>query len=522
LRESEKRFRLIFNQQFQFMATLSPEGVLLDVNELPLRAAGIAREQVLGRLFWETPWWDGLPEMQAGWPARLASAARSDGPVFSEDLYQAADGTRVAAASLTAVRDSNGKVEFFIVQASDITERKRVEEERERLLREAQEANRLKDEFLATVSHELRTPLTAILGWAHLLRGGQLEGEGAARALETIERNARAQAQLIDDLLDVSRIVTGKLRLDVVPVDPPSFIDPAVEAVRPAAEAKGVRLQKLIDTGVGTVMGDPARLQQVVWNLLSNAVKFTPRGGRVQVRLERVNSNVEIAVSDTGAGIDPEFLPHVFERFRQADQRTTRQHGGLGLGLAIVRHLVELHGGAVHANSAGEGTGATFTVTLPVASVHRREDAQGRVHPAARDTLPAHECPERLDGLRVLVVDDEPDARELLSVGLGQCGAEVTTASSAQEALEAVAGAKFDILISDIGMPGEDGYELIRRVRALPAGAGGRTPAVALTAYARTEDRLRAMRAGFEMHVSKPVELTELVVVLANLARRGG
>jgi PAS domain S-box-containing protein len=521
LRESEKRFRLIFNQQFQFMAILSPEGVLVDVNELPLRAVGVTREQVLGRPFWETPWWEGLPKMQAGWPARLAEAARSDGPVFSVDPYRAADGARVADASVTVVRDSDGRVEFFIVQASDITERKQAEEERERLLREAQEANRLKDEFLATVSHELRTPLTAILGWAHLLRGGGLGGEATVKALETIERNARSQSQLIDDLLDVSRIVTGKLRLEIVPVDPHTFIDAAVESVRPAAEAKGVRLEKVTDTGVETVMGDPARLQQVVWNLLMNAVKFTPRGGRVQIRLERVNSQVEIAVADTGAGIDPEFLPHVFERFRQADQKTTRRHGGLGLGLAIVRHLVELHGGSIRADSGGEGAGATFTVALPVGPIHRREEAGARARPAARDTLPAHECPERLDGLRVLVVDDEEDARELLAEGLGQCGAKVTAASSAREALEAMAGEKFAALVSDIGMPGEDGYELIRRVRALAADRGGRTPAVALTAYARTEDRLRAMRAGFEMHVAKPVELTELIVVIANLARRG-
>jgi PAS domain S-box-containing protein len=522
LRESEKRFRLIFNQQFQFMAILSPEGVLLDVNELPLRAAGVAREQVLGRLFWETPWWEGLPEMQAGWPDRLAAAARSDAPVFSVDSYRAADGTRVADASLTAVRGSDGSVEFFIVQASDITERKRVEEERERLLSEAQEANRLKDEFLATVSHELRTPLTAILGWAHLLRGGRLEGESAGKALDTIERNARAQAQLIDDLLDVSRIVTGKLRLYVVPVSPHTFIDAAVEVVRPAAEAKGVRLQKLIDTGVETVMGDPARLQQVVWNLLTNAVKFTPRGGRVQVRLERVNSQVEIAVADTGAGIPPEFLPHVFERFRQADQKTTRHHGGLGLGLAIVRHLVELHGGTISAESGGAGHGATFTVSLPVAPLHLWEREGERVRPATRDTLPSYECPERLDGLRVLVVDDEPDARELLSVGLGQCGAEVTVASSAREALEALAEVKPHVLVSDIGMPEEDGYELIRRVRALSAEAGGEVPAVALTAYARTEDRLRALREGYQMHVAKPVELAELVAVMSSLLRRGG
>jgi CheY-like chemotaxis protein/anti-sigma regulatory factor (Ser/Thr protein kinase) len=277
-------------------------------------------------------------------------------------------------------------------------------------------------------------------------------------------------------------------------------------------------LQKVIDTGMETIMGDPARLQQVVWNLLTNAIKFTPRGGRVQVRLERVNSQVEIAVTDTGAGIDPEFLPHVFERFRQADQKSTRKHGGLGLGLAIVRHLMELHGGTVRADSEGKGTGATFTVTLPVAAVHRTDDAEERVHPAARGMQPSHGCPEKLDGLRVLVVDDEPDAREMLSAGLGQCGAQVTTASSAREALEAVAGGNFDAMISDIGMPVEDGYELIRRVRALPS--GGRIPAVALTAYARTEDRLRALRAGFEMHVSKPVDLTELIVVVANLVRR--
>ncbi len=523
LRESEKRFRNIFNQQFQFMAILSPEGVLVDVNELPLRAAGVTREQVLGRLFWETPWWEGLQEMQAGWPARLESAARSDGPVFSEDLYRAADGTRVAEASVTAVKDAARRVEFFIVQASDITERKRLEDERERLLSEAQESNRLKDEFLATLSHELRTPLTAILGWAHLLRGGRLQGEGAARALETIERNARAQSQLIDDLLDVSRIITGKLRLELTPVGPDSFIDPALEAVRPAAEAKGVRLRKVIDTGVSALVGDSARLQQVVWNLLSNAVKFTPRGGSVEVRLERVDSRVEIAVADTGAGIAAEFLPHVFERFRQADQTTSRRHGGLGLGLSIVRHLVELHGGSVRADSAGEGAGSTFTVTLPVASIHRTDEAaEGRAHAEAGAEPHGHECPERLDGLRVLVVDDERDARELLAAGLGQCGAEVTTVSSAGEALEALAGAKFDALVSDIGMPGEDGYSFIGRLRALPPEAGGRTPAVALTAYARVEDRLRAMRAGFDMHVSKPVELTELVVIIANLVRRGG
>jgi PAS domain S-box-containing protein len=396
----------------------------------------------------------------------------------------------------------------------------RAAEENERLYRETQEANRLKDEFLAMLSHELRTPLTAILGWAHMLRTGQFDQSNVAGAYETIERNARAQAQLIDDLLDVSRIITGKLRLDMRAVNPNSFIDSAVEAVRPGAESKGVRIQKILDTGVTSVAGDPVRLQQVVWNLLSNAVKFTPRGGLVQLRLSRVNSHVEVAVSDTGQGISSEFLPHVFDRFRQADQRITRQHGGLGLGLSIVRHLVELHGGGVRAESEGEGRGSTFTVTLPVAPVYMKTEAGERVHPAARETLPNYECPDRLDGLRILVVDDEPDTLEMLRIGLTSCGAEVIVAGSADAALEALASAPPDVIISDIGMPDMDGYEMMKKIRALSAEQGGRVPSVALTAYARTEDRLQALRSGYQMHVPKPVELAELVAVTASLAQR--
>jgi PAS domain S-box-containing protein len=401
-------------------------------------------------------------------------------------------------------------------------EAERAAEENERLYREAQESNRIKDEFLATVSHELRTPLTAILGWAHLLRKGTSNGDYAAKAFETIERNARAQSQLIDDLLDVSRIITGKLRIDVQPIDPNTFIEAAIESIKPGAEAKGVRLQKIVDTGMVFVAGDPVRLQQVIWNLLANAVKFTPRGGRVQVKLERVNSHVEISVSDTGAGIAAEFLPLVFDRFRQADQRKTRQHGGLGLGLSIVRHLVELHGGHVRAASPGEGHGSTFTVFLPVAPVYQADAESGRVHPAARDTLPTYEFTERLDGLRILVVDDEPDTRELLKAGLGQCGAAVTVAGSASEAYAVLQDGIVDLLISDIGMPGEDGYELIRRVRQLPAENGGKVPAIALTAYARVEDRMQALRAGYQMHVPKPIELAELVAVAMSLVQRGG
>jgi PAS domain S-box-containing protein len=392
--------------------------------------------------------------------------------------------------------------------------------ENQRLYQKAEESSRLKEEFLATISHELRTPLSAILGWTRMLRLGQLSGEDQAKALDTIERNARAQAHLIDDLLDVSRIVTGKLRMDVRPSDPISFIDAAVEAVRPAAEAKGVRVQKVMDTGAVSIPGDPVRLQQVVWNLLSNAIKFTPRGGRVQIRSERVNSHLEIVVSDTGQGIPAEFLPHVFDRFRQADQKTSRQHGGMGLGLAIVRHLVELHGGTVRATSDGVGQGATFTVQLPISPIYQFDENAGRVHPGARDLLPAHDVADRLDGLTILVVDDETDTRELLKQGLEFCGATVRLAGSAAEALKALEGTIPDIMISDIGMPGVDGYDLIRQIRDLQTEQGRRVAAIALTAYTRVEDRLQALRAGYDMHVPKPVELTELCAVAASLTRR--
>jgi signal transduction histidine kinase/ActR/RegA family two-component response regulator len=435
--------------------------------------------------------------------------------VFRERVARVVEG--LAAQAAVAVDNAS----LYDAARRARAEAEQVAEEKQRLYVEAQESNRLKDEFLATVSHELRTPLTAILGWAHLLRTGQNGDENVAKALETIERNARAQSQLIDDLLDVSRIITGKIRIDVRPIDPNSFIEAAVEAVRPAAEAKGVRLQRIMDTGIVTVSGDPVRLQQVVWNLLSNAIKFTPKGGRVQIRLERVNSHIEIGVSDTGPGIAPEFLPYVFDRFRQADGRTTRQHGGLGLGLSIVRHLVELHGGTVRAESPGEGQGAVFTVLLPVAPVYQSVGVAERVHPAARDTLPLYDCPDSLEEVRVLAVDDEPDTRELLQAGLGQCGAVVKVVGSAAEALEAIAVEVPDLLISDIGMPGEDGYELIRRVRQLPAESGGKLPAIALTAYARVEDRMQALRAGYQMHVPKPVELAELVAVAASLIKRG-
>jgi len=386
--------------------------------------------------------------------------------------------------------------------------------------RVAEDANRLKDEFLSTVSHELRTPLTAINGWALMLRAGRLDAAQAARALETIVRSARSQNQLIDDLLDVSRIITGKMGLVIVPLNLGLVIKAAIETVRPAAEAKGIRLSALLDPAAETVSGDAERLQQVVWNLLSNAVKFTPDGGRVEVRLERANSHIEIVVADNGQGIKPEFLPYVFEHFRQEDSGTDRQRGGLGLGLAIVRHIVELHGGTVHAASEGLGKGATFTVALPIAAARpvlpeelRDKAAGGRLAP---------ENPSALAGVRALFVDDEADARELITMMLAQGGAEVRTAVSATEALASCDEWRPDVLISDIGLPGEDGYTLMKKLRARESERGGHIPAIALTAYGRQEDRLRALSVGYEYHIPKPVEPAELLAVVASLTNRIG
>ncbi len=380
---------------------------------------------------------------------------------------------------------------------------------------EAERANRLKDEFLATVSHELRTPLTSMLGWVQMLRGGQLSEEQERRALETIERNARAQAQLIDDLLDVSRILVGKLQLDVQDADVGALARAAVESVRVAADARGVRLQPTLDSSAW-VRGDPARLQQIIWNLLSNAVKFTSRGGRVGVVVSRPGSSVEVTVSDSGRGIAPEFLPHVFERFRQEEGSTTRRHGGLGLGLAIVKSLTELHGGTVTVESEGEGKGSAFTVRLPLAAARHTEPYLARGASTSAETLDLA-ATGALRGARLLVVDDEPGARELMRALLERCGALVEVAASAAEGLALLRQVRPDLLLSDVGMPDEDGYEFIRKVRALSAEEGGRTPAVAVTAHARSEDRTRALLSGFRAHVSKPIEPAELVAVIASL-----
>jgi PAS domain S-box-containing protein len=405
-------------------------------------------------------------------------------------------------------------------QCAQALERARLYETEQRLRAEAETANRLKDEFLATVSHELRTPLTAIVGWSSMLRTGDFDQPTTARAIETIERNALAQTQIIEDLLDVSRIITGKVTLDPRPVELTSIVEAALDSVRPAATTKGLTLKSetVADVGLAAVWGDPARLQQVMWNLLANAVKFTPAGGEVAVRLSRAGAHVRIAVADTGQGISRDFLPYVFDRFRQADGTITRTHGGLGLGLAIVRHLVEIHGGTVTAESAGEGRGATFIIELPVADADRGAAEAQKLSASLAEVAAAVNPVTQLTDLRVLVVDDEPDARLLLKTIMEQSGAKVRAAASASEALAALKEFKPDILVSDIGMPQEDGYALLRHVRALDPEEGGRIPAVALTAYAQEDDRMRALLAGFQVHVAKPINPQELVAVIVGLA----
>jgi signal transduction histidine kinase/CHASE3 domain sensor protein len=390
----------------------------------------------------------------------------------------------------------------------------------ERLLRgEAEIASRAKDEFLATVSHELRTPLNAILGWTVLLREKKPEPE-IERGLNVIERNARAQAKLIEDVLDVSRIISGKLTLNTTETDVADAIASAVESVTPAAQVKGIELSFQQDPSVPRIVADPDRLQQIVWNLLSNAVKFTPQGGRVSVRSERLGADVSIRISDSGEGIRPDALPYIFEPFQQADASTTRRHGGLGLGLAIVKQLVTAHGGSVHAESAGIGHGATFVVQLPTRAAITAVSRSSRPSPASEPAQRGIAGAPRLDGLRLLAVDDESDSRAMVMEVLRACGAQVAQAASASEALSMFQRERPDVIISDIGMPGEDGYSLIRKIRALPVERGGRTPAVALTAYARSEDAQRAFSAGFQIHLAKPVEPVQLATVVANLGGR--
>ena len=438
---------------------------------------------------------------------------------------------RLIDVSLTVspIRAPDGEIIGASKILRDITRQKQIEDEREALLirekearEEAEIASRSKDEFLGLLSHELRTPLNSILGWTRILSSHTLEEEAAAQALETIDRNAKLQARLIDDMLDVSRIISGKLRLDAQPVDLTSVINSAIETLRPAAEAKHIRVYVTLDFGTGAVLGDPVRLQQVIWNLVANAVKFVPKEGSVRVTLQRVNSHVEIAVSDTGPGIEEDFLPHVFERFRQADSTANKKFAGLGLGLSIVRHLVELHGGTVEAANNTDGGGAVFTIKLPVMVVSKSMQQlvqQSQQTGAGANSNFAFDCPPDLSGIKVLAVDDEPDARALLKTMFEQCGAEIKTCSSAAEAIEVLDDYDPDVLVSDIGLPGEDGYSLIRKVRQTETVTGKRLPAVALTAFARTEDRYQALAAGYNMHVPKPVEPAELALVISRLVK---
>ncbi len=437
-----------------------------------------------------------------------------------ETIRRRKDGNLInVSLTISPVRDSSGKIIGASKIVRDVTEREELLA-RERAARSrAEEASRLKDEFLATVSHEVRTPLNAILGWAKLLQLGSLTEEKAAHAAQVIERNALAQAQVIEDLLDVSRIITGKLRLDMQPIFPKLAIESALDSVRPMAEAKGVALSAALDVNAGPISGDASRLQQIVWNLLSNAIKFTPRGGRADVRLEHAGSNVEITVSDTGEGLSAEFLPYAFDRFRQADASASRAAGGVGIGLAIVRHLVELHGGSVKVHSAGKEQGATFIVTLPMREAHGASEGEEPPRRSTKRSRSTSHALPNLEGARVLVVDDEIDARGLLREMLEQCGAEVREAGSAGQAFEICRDWQPTVLVSDIGMPGEDGYSLIRKIREWENTYGSWIPAVALTAYARSEDRARALQEGYQVHTTKPVEPLAFAEIVAGLIR---
>jgi len=455
-----------------------------------------------------------------------------------ETVRRRKDGNLVEISlTISPIRDSSGHIIGAAKVAHDITARRRAERElkeretelsklvseRDSLLQseraarsQAERLSHVKDEFLATLSHELRTPLNAIQGWATLLREKRARPEDHQRGLETIERNVRIQTQIVNDLLDMSRIISGKIHLEVQPLYLHDVVGHAIETVLQTAAAKNIRISPLLDSRIGLVRGDPNRLQQVLWNLLSNAIKFTPGGGRVQVVLERVNSHVEISVEDSGIGIRDEFLPYVFDRFRQADPGTTRKFGGLGLGLSIVKSLVELHGGSVRVKSPGENLGSTFIVALPISHVRNERTEASATRVATLDSLDQTELP-RLDGIRVLVVDDEQDGRALVARILDGQGASPVCASSATEALELLSRERFDLLLSDIGMPDTNGYELIAKVRELDKARSRPLPAIALTAYARTEDRQRSLLAGFHMHLSKPTEARELIASIAGL-----
>jgi PAS domain S-box-containing protein len=504
---------------------LDIEGRILRCNATMARMLGGTPAEMVGRL--AVAPLPGAPEPPESWPFSRAVASRQ------RETSEAKMRDRWFEIVADPVLDERGGVMAVVRTLKDITDRKGAEARvaelliRERAARvEAEQVNRLKDEFLATLSHELRTPLNAIVGWAHVLRGGDVNEEDQHRAVETIVRNAQLQSQLISDILDVSRIIAGKLRLELQPADLTQVIEQALETVAPAAEAKSVALEVRLDPVAGPTTGDPSRLQQVVWNLLSNAIKFSPENGRVKVTLQPVAAGVELIVQDEGPGIDPTFLPYVFDRFRQADASSSRRHGGLGLGLAIVRHIVELHGGAVKASNRRDGNGAIFEVTLPGRSPAPRVSLpQGRErHPLAVDSPSWMESVPSLAGVRVLVVDDDEDARSLLAYVLARCGAEVLAGASAAEGLSLLTQLRPDVLVADVEMPDEDGYAFLRKVRCLAEPLGS-IPAAALTAYASAQDRIDALQAGFQYHIPKPVQPAELASIVASLksmvVRRG-
>jgi PAS domain S-box-containing protein len=533
LRRSEDRFRLLVEGVREYaIFMLDPNGIVASWNAGAQRIKGYTAAEIIGRHF-SVFYPDNARE--SGWPEHELQQAAEHGSFVDTGWRLRKDGTTFwANVTLTALRDDTGQLLGYAKLTRDLTETKRVEaieavtQQREEMLDAersaritAQRATRVKDEFLATLSHELRSPLSAILGWTQvLLRADTPRGpEEQRRAVEVIDRNARAQVQLIDDLLDLSRIMTGKLRLDLNQVSFSNVVEAAVDSARPAAEAKGLRLKAILSSSKDIVSADSTRLQQVVWNLLTNAIKFTPKGGQVQVVLQRVNSHVELIVSDTGIGIPANYLPHVFERFSQMDSSTTRAFGGLGLGLAICKQLVELHGGVIRAASQGEGRGATFSVQLPLSIAHLDNQSAPRSHPTA-ETHPGEILSlPRLEQVHIFVIDDEPDARELLRTVLEDQGATVTAFASAEDALAALKTTKPMVLVCDVGMPKMDGYQLIRKLRSEEP-RNERIPALALTAFARAEDRKRSLVAGYQAHLAKPFDVGELILVIADLVGR--
>jgi PAS domain S-box-containing protein len=516
LEESTALLAAIVDSSDDAIVSKTLDGVIMSWNRGAERIFGYTAEEAIGQHIKMIIPLERHPEEDNV----LAQIRRGEKVDHFQTVRQAKDGRRLdISLTVSPVRDANGKVIGASKVARDISYQKRVEAQEQALRQSAEEANRLKDEFLATVSHELRNPLNSIVGWAQLLRSGRLDEKVTNRAIEAIASAAHAQEQIISDLLDVSRIISGRLRLDVRPLQLIEVLANAINALRPAVEAKQIRLQQLLDPNASPMSGDPDRLQQIFWNLLSNAVKFTPKGGWIRILSQRINSHVEIIVSDNGIGIEPNFLPFVFDRFRQGDPGTNRQTAGLGLGLSIVRNLVELHGGTVHADSKGAGEGASFTVKLPILIAPADVAGEDRVHPTAHELNTSTGGPS-LKGLKILVVDDEDGAREIATIILTGAEAEVRSAANAIAALEIMDTWLPDVLVADIGMPEIDGYDFIRQVRARDSEKGGMVPAIALTAFARTQDRLRVLSSGYQMHVPKPVQPDELVTVVASVARR--